>query len=433
MDLEQQFHAAMLDIYRVARRDLSYRVTRFLQFVESRGGVEAARQLLKGSPSEGFAILWEKGRIDLSMEAHVLRTDFRSLFTDQELRVGEDRLRQFGHTSPGYGRCRAHGPTGCAAWRVTGLVSRDRIAGTLLGMAAGDALGAGYEFAGPPKGEVAMIGGGLGGFAPGEWTDDTSMAVCIAEVAATGAIDLEAIGERFLQWHRSGPKDIGISTAAVLGRAASGRELPSSARAYLYAHPKGAAGNGALMRTAPVALTHLGDDGSIATAARAVAELTHADPLAGDSCVLWCVAIDRAVREDRLDGVRDGLDLLPESRRDLWSDALARAEQSSPREFTPNGFTVTALQAAYSAVVHTPIPAGDPALHLRNALVEAVRIGDDTDTVAAIAGMVLGARWGASAVPAEWRDVLHGWPGLRAPDLERLAVLTAARGGATND
>jgi ADP-ribosyl-[dinitrogen reductase] hydrolase len=99
-------------------------------------------------------------------------------------------------------------------------------AGSLLGMAAGDALGAGYEFASSPQGEIAMIGGGLGDFAPGEWTDDTSMAVCIVEVTARGRVDLEAIGDRFLDWYRAGPADIGISTAAVLGQAASGADLP---------------------------------------------------------------------------------------------------------------------------------------------------------------------------------------------------------------
>ena len=310
------------------------------------------------------------------------------------------------------------------------MSEQDRVAGTLLGMASGDALGAGYEFEDPPRGEVAMIGGGLGDFAPGEWTDDTSMAVAIAEVTATGVVDLDAIGDRFLDWQRSDPPDVGISTGEVLRRASGGRDLLEAAAAYFDRHPKGAAGNGALMRTAPVALAHLGNDDAIAGAARAVAELTHADPLAGDSCVLWCVAIDRAIGEDRLDGVRDGLVSLPEARRRYWSDALDEAEQRPPRSFTPNGFTVTALQAAYAAIVQTPIADADPACHLQETLVEAVRIGDDTDTVAAIAGMVLGARWGASAVPSSWRDILHGWPGLRATDLERLATLTANGGRA---
>ena len=294
--------------------------------------------------------------------------------------------------------------------------------GVLLGTAAGDALGAGYEFAPPPTGDVDMIGGGLGDFAPGEWTDDTAMAVCIAEVAARGSLDLEAIGERFLDWWRDGPADIGISTRSVLARAARGGDLPAAATAYLDAHPRGGAGNGALMRTAPVALAHLGDDDAIASAARDVAELTHADPLAGDSCVLWCIAIDRGVREQRLDGIHDGLRLLPASRRADWGGWIEQAERQPASSFTPNGFTGTALQAAHAAVVQTPVPTTEPSAHLVATLEAAVRIGDDTDTVAAIAGGLVGGRWGARAVPQRWRTMLHGWPGLRTDDLVELAL-----------
>ena len=304
----------------------------------------------------------------------------------------------------------------------------DRIEGTLLGLAAGDALGAGYEFRHPPFGEIAMIGGGLGGFAPGEWTDDTSMAICIAEVAASGSIDLDAIGDRFLDWARSGPADIGISTGAVLSRADEGADLPLAAAAYFAEHPRGAAGNGALMRTAPVALCHLGDDEQLAEDARAVAQLTHADPLAADSCVLWCIAIDRAVREGRLDGVHDGLRAIPIERRQDWKAAIERAETEPPGTFTPNGFTMTSLQAAYAAIAHTPVPDAAPAEHLPAVLEAAVRIGDDTDTTAAIAGALVGARWGASAVPAPWRTMLHGWPGLTADDLTALARRIAEAG-----
>ena len=311
---------------------------------------------------------------------------------------------------------------------MTELV-RDRVAGTLVGLAAGDALGAGYEFGSPPDGDTDMVGGGLGPWEPGEWTDDTQMAVCIAEVTAEGSVDVAAIGERFLAWLRSDPPDVGISTRAVLGAAGSGADLPQAARDYLADHPQGGAGNGALMRTAPVALAHLGNDDAMAASARAVAELTHADPLAGDSCVLWCIAIDRAVREGRLDGVWDGLASLTGERRDAWRGWIEQAESAPPGFFTPNGFTVSALQAAHAAITQTPVPAAGPAAaHLEEALQAAVRIGDDTDTVAAIAGALLGARWGASAVPERWRGMLHGWPGLDADDLERLALQTAELG-----
>ena len=98
----------------------------------------------------------------------------------------------------------------------------DRAVGVLLGTAAGDALGAAYEF-GPPRGpelEVAMVGGGSFGWEPGEWTDDTSMAIAIAEVAATGADlrdeeALDAIVNRWHEWMKTA-KDVGIQTSSVL-------------------------------------------------------------------------------------------------------------------------------------------------------------------------------------------------------------------------
>lgn len=330
---------------------------------------------------------------------------------------------------------------------MTGL---DRAAGALVGLAAGDALGAGYEFSHPgPDVEITMRGGGIGGFAPGEWTDDTAQAVGIAEVAATGRLDLDRIGQRFLDWFAGGPKDVGVSTAAVLGGArrvlgvagASGgagdggvaRALTGAATAYFGERPQGAAGNGSLMRTAPVALAHLGDDRAIAAAAREVSNLTHGDPLAAEGCVLWCIAVDRAVREGRLDGMWDGLWMLPHDRARFWRARLEEAERDAPATFTPNGFVVTALQAAHAAIVTTPVPDEQPCRHLPAALEAAVRVGHDTDTVAAIAGQVLGARWGASAVPWRWRRILHGWPdGAGYPDLVRWAVLAAQRGVASH-
>jgi ADP-ribosylglycohydrolase len=298
----------------------------------------------------------------------------------------------------------------------------------MVGMAAGDALGAGYEFRelAPPVPE--MIGGGLGHWEPGEWTDDTQMAICIANAAATGTLDPVAVAGNFLGWFQSGPADVGIQTRAVLGAATSTAEVAAVAAAYFADHPNSAAGNGSLMRTAPVALAHLGDDAALAAKARVVSDLTHGDPLAGDACVLWCVAIDRAIREGRLDGIRDGLGLLPAERRGFWEARIAEAETEPPASFNPNGYVVPALQAAYAAAGQSPIPAEQPCRHLHDALCAAVRIGNDTDTVAAIAGGLLGARWGASAVPAGWKTQLQGWPGYQARDLVRLAVLTAGGG-----
>src|SRR6516164_3127606 len=318
----------------------------------------------------------------------------------------------------------------------------DRACGVLLGTAAGDALGSAYEF-GPPRGpelEVAMVGGGAFGWEPGEWTDDTSMAIAIAEVAATGADlrqeeSLDAIVKRWYEWSLNA-KDVGVQTRSVLSRAGRKGISAQTAReesAALHDRTGRTAGNGSLMRTAPVALALLDNEAALVEAARGVSELTHFDPEAGDACVLWCCAIRHAILTGVLDA-RIGLQHIPSERRDMWASRLDVAEASKPADFTNNEWVVEALQAAWSAITTTPIPQDDPAEgvfrvdHLRLALDAAVRGGNDTDTVAAIAGGLLGAAYGASALPAEWRRVLHGWPGLRTRDLIDLASAITRKG-----
>jgi hypothetical protein len=96
-----EFHSAMLDVYRKARREAGYNATYFLQMVEEVGGLEAARRLLRAGPvSSGFTALWEKGRLDLSVEAVVLLDRFAGLFTEEELGIARDRLAEYGYHSP---------------------------------------------------------------------------------------------------------------------------------------------------------------------------------------------------------------------------------------------------------------------------------------------------------------------------------------------
>ena len=280
-----------------------------------------------------------------------------------------------------------------------------------------------------------MIGGGLGGWEPGEWTDDTQMALCIAEEAATGDLGTTEVAGRFLDWYRGEPADVGVQTRAVLSGASGPADVARAAAGYFSRHPRNSAGNGSLMRTAPVALACLGDDEALISQAMEISALTHADPLACEACAIWCVAIDRAVREGKgvLEGVGEGIGFLPGERRSYWRERVDEVLAAGPSSFRPNGFVVRAFQAALAAIVHTPVPSEMPCRHLSASLQTAVRIGDDTDTVAAIAGAWLGARWGATAVPARWAIRLHGWPGYRAKDLVRLAVLAARKGRSASD
>ncbi|MGH4025730.1 MAG: ADP-ribosylglycohydrolase family protein [Pseudonocardiaceae bacterium] len=226
----------------------------------------------------------------------------------------------------------------------------------------------------------------------GPGVDSTRLTVRIAEIAATGADLLDA-----------------------------GIPRPAS----------GSSGD-ALLCVAPVALAHLADPDRRAAAARAVAALIDTDPVTAQACVLWCAGIADAVRTGSFDGVRGGLDQLPAPSRDRWARWLADAEQSPPARFRAGGDPVATVQAAYAAVRTTPVPSDEPAegsfpcLHLQHALTAARTANGPPDgTAAALSGALLGARWGASAVPFGWRRQL---PGLTSRELVRLAVL-AARGG----
>lgn len=306
---------------------------------------------------------------------------------------------------------------------------QDRARGVLVGMACGDALGAPLEFGPvvPYPAQIGMTGGGSFGWKPGEWTDDTSMAIVISRAAAEygglGGAAMDAIAAGFHDWARVAP-DVGSQTRHVLGTArfhgTEARHLTAAAVEFAATHAR-ADGNGSLMRTAPVALAFLNDPVGCAAAARTVSALTHAAEDSQDACVLWCNAIRVAVIEGTLDGLRAGLELLAPERRALWAARIDEAEAGEPWDFPSNGWVVHALQAAWAAVVCRNQHDGAPASAFVRGVDHAVRSGNDTDTVAAIAGALLGALHGLEAVPADWRDVINGWPGLRADDLIALA------------
>ena len=304
----------------------------------------------------------------------------------------------------------------------------DRACGAVLASAAGDALGAPYEFELARIGEDGpqMIGGGLGGFEPGEWTDDTTMAWCVLDAAAEhrtllDEAALDQVARSFKDWVRSGPKDIGNQTSEVLHSSEPTAASMTATAAEVHART-GAAGNGSLMRTGPVALAHLHDPDAVVAAAATVSDLTHADPRAQQACVLWSLAIRHAVLHAEFD-LRSGLAYLDTEDAAYWTERIDEAESGPPERFNRNGWTVTALQAAWSAIVNTP---ATDCHHLQETLVRAIGIGHDTDTVAAIAGALLGARWGASAVPARWRRILHGYPSITGERLVEVAQLTTA-------
>jgi len=317
----------------------------------------------------------------------------------------------------------------------------DKVSGVLVGAACGDALGAGYEF-GPslkPGSPVSMRG--QGAFEPGEWTDDSAQMVALAMATAKG-LDLrteegqDAVAANLLDWYYSPArlKDIGIHTAAVMRQVATvtgpglAERFRETAAAKEANSPRSSGGNGALMRTAPIALAYLDDPVGLIQAAKEIALLTHADEVSASACAVWCLAIREAVSFERIESLEDFAKSvvasiathMPEE-ADFWAEVLTDAYARDPREFTAgNGYSLTTLKAAWAAITSTPIPS-TPAKHFADALEESVRGGGDADTVACVAGGLLGAMWGLSAIPTSWRRRIFGWPEMTDRDLVRLA------------
>lgn len=302
----------------------------------------------------------------------------------------------------------------------------DRAVGSLVGLACGDALGAAYEFGRPIAGDtpIGMVGGGPFNWEPGEWTDDTSMAIPIAQEIARGndLCDPETLGRIVGSWKAwaSTAKDVGSQTRSVLSSLSenSEEEARKAAEAF-HQRSNRSGGNGALMRTAPVGYAYLSNPHKVTIAARRIAQLTHWEDDAADACILWCHAIGHAIVTNKLD-IRIGLQELNKEARATWLTRIEEAEAKSPADFhTTNGWVVSAFQGAWSAI-HHGVEAGEG---FEGIVERAVRGGGDTDTVAAIAGSLAGAYLGVSRIPAKWRRVIQGWPGMNYRDLLNLVVV----------
>lgn len=308
----------------------------------------------------------------------------------------------------------------------------DRIAGVLVGMACGDALGVPYEGSqGSTLGQAKMTGGGFGSYKPGQWSDDTEQAVMLAKAKAE---PLE-VAAGLLTWFASHPPDIGPTSSRVLGRAKTPADVARLAKEVASGRVPGEVSNGSLMRTAPVFLPFLGDRERIAEAAREVSDLTHYDEYAGDACVLWCLALDRAIglgEAFRPVMVSDGLEFIPAERQETWAHLITDVLGSKPGRaggrvlrLRHNWSAVGAFRAALYAVTHGKGYEGIVQL--------AVALGGDTDTVAAIAGALAGGWHGVRSIPAPWYRKVHGWPNMTARDLARLALVTAGRATDTEE
>jgi ADP-ribosyl-[dinitrogen reductase] hydrolase len=302
----------------------------------------------------------------------------------------------------------------------------ERAIGALLGSVVGDALGAPFEF-GPAGTYQArfpervlldpseMTGGGA--WSPAEWTDDTQMALLVAEsLLDCGGIDEADLFDRFRQWASGGPKDMGIQTSSVLLSS-----LPWSRAATDHFERTGrAAGNGSLMRTVPAAIYFAGAGTAVTVdAAQCISALTHGDPAAGDGCAIFHELIRLLLDGgDPFADLTHVIDIVPIERRAMWSDRLADGYDPAADPIV-NGAVWPALAAAVWAVRTTS--------SFEAAVTAAIGLGGDTDTVACITAGLAGARYGVGAIPSRWTTYLHGdligrvGSAYRVEDLQRLA------------
>lgn len=296
---------------------------------------------------------------------------------------------------------------------------RDRAIGSLIGLAAGDALGTTLEFSLRDSGPrvTGMVGGGPFDLAPGEWTDDTSMALCLAEsILARGAIDPEDLMRRFTAWRQDGDNsvtgvcfDVGITTSAALQRFLdTGNPLSGGA------DPR-TAGNGSLMRLAPAAIRWCGEPAKAREAARLQSRTTHGAPQAVDACGFFAGLLVEAIAGEPKESL-----LSP--RAFEGHEAIAKIAAGSWRgkrrdEISSSGYVAHTLEAALWAA------AG--AESFEDALIAAVNLGGDADTAGAVTGQLAGALWGASRIPAAWLEKL-AW----RERIERLAASLFEAGAA---
>ena len=287
----------------------------------------------------------------------------------------------------------------------------DRYVGCLVGLAVGDALGTTLEF--KRKGTFApiddMIGGGPFRLDPGQWTDDTSMALCLAEsLVERRGFDAADQMRRYVRWWREGYPSSRPGDCFDIGRTVKTALASFERTGNPYAGPTDAmsAGNGSLMRLAAIPMFYCGDAGAAVKHAALSSKTTHGAAEAIDACRYYAALIVGALRgasKEALvsdlyapDGVDWGAHPLSPKIRSIVQGSYKGRPASSVHA---TGYVVHTLEAALWAF-HESSSFEEGALM-------AVNLGEDADTTGAVFGQLAGAFYGASAIPMEWRHKLR--------------------------
>ncbi len=279
---------------------------------------------------------------------------------------------------------------------------RQRFRGCLLGLAVGDAVGTTVEFR--PRGSFEpvtdMVGGGPFRLEPGQWTDDTSMALCLAtSLVECGGFDAVDQMERYCRWATEGYLssngrcfDIGNTVSAAL------RRFRQSGNPFAGSENPRAAGNGCIMRLAPAPMFFFPDLDAAEHYAAESSRTTHAARECIDACRLFARILCRALHRNRKEEV-----LFGDADSFAGSEKIAAIARGGYRdklhdEIRGSGYVVECLEAALWCFLCTETFA--------DAVLMATNLGDDADTTAAVCGQIAGAFYGESGVPAQWLERL---------------------------
>lgn len=278
----------------------------------------------------------------------------------------------------------------------------ERFRGSLLGLAVGDALGTSLEFRqrGSFEPITDMLGGGPFCLEPGQWTDDTAMALCLAtSLVECGGFDARDQMLRYCRWADHGYLsstgkcfDIGNTVRTALDR------FRRDGNPFAGATDPRGAGNGCIMRLAPIALYFFPDLEQVEASAAASSRTTHGAQECVDGTRLFarmlCRALSGATKAEVLDGDSAGFSAGP------LILAIARGEyrSRSAEKIRGTGYVVQSLEAALWAFDRTS--------NYSEAVLAAANLGEDADTTAAICGQLAGAHYGEAGIPPLWRSRL---------------------------
>lgn len=318
-----------------------------------------------------------------------------------------------------FGSDAAPGGTGRQRSQLLNNTDADHIRGALIGLAVGDAVGTTLEFKhfGTFEPIDDMVGGGAFHLKPGEFTDDTSMAMCLAEsIIKKQTFDPVNQLELYTSWARNSHFSSNGETFDIGGQTNNAlTEFAATGRPFCGPVNDRSAGNGSIMRLAPVAMAWCNQPATAMVYGGESSRTTHQDTQCVDACRYFAgllVGAIHGVKKETLlspnytpvAGMWDAQPLHPK----VAAVAAGSFHHRQPPEIKGSGYVIECLEAALWAFASTN--------SFKEAILKAVNLGDDADTTGAVCGQIAGAYYGESEIPEHWRSKLALWG-----DLNQLA------------